>query len=75
METNITDQAYFQKWMGYDVVCLKASTMADVYAQVTVVMIVWYLPQGGIIESTRFHRPNSVIFKVVTNKWTPLIGA
>ena len=60
-ETKITDQAYCQKRMGYDVPCSKAITTADGNAQGGLGMVVRDRPQGWSIESTRFHWENVVI--------------
>ena len=52
------------------------STTAAVGAQVGVCLVIQDWPQGWSVYSTRFHGPNVVSYKVITNrKRTPIIGA
>ena len=72
-ETKISDHYHCRNRMGYNVVWLKAITMADGDAQGRVGMIVQDRPQFCIIELTRFHGPNELSFDFITGKQTHLI--
>ena len=72
-DTNITGQAYCCNCIGYDVVCLKETTMADRDTQGGVGMSIRDRHQGWSIELARFHMTNGVRWEVFANKRTPLI--
>ena len=73
-ETNITDQAYFQNRMRYNMVLLQAIMMAGGEVQELMGLVIYDQPQVYSIDLTRFHKQNLVSCKVVSGgKWTPLI--
>ena len=75
-DTKITSEAYFRNRLVYDVVCFPEVTTYTGDAQVGVGLFVRESIQVWSVESMRFHRPNMVIFGVVSSgKRTPLLGA
>ena len=62
--------------MGYDVVCYREKFTAAEISQRGVRILLQEKPEGWIVESMRFHRPNVVSCEIVSgHHWTPLIGA
>ena len=56
-------------------VCSLITTTASGGVQGEVVLVIRDRPQGCSVESIRFHGPNMVSCKVVTEgKWIPIIG-
>ena len=74
--TKIASEAYFHNRLVYDVVCFPAVTMDTGDAQMGVGLFARESTQVWSMESTRFHRPNMVIFEVFSSsKRTRLLGA
>ena len=74
-EINVTDLAYFQNRLGYNVVCLPEIMMEAVEVQGRLCLVVRDQPKGWSAESTHFHGPNVVNYEVVDGvKKNPLIG-
>ena len=75
-DTNITSEAYFHNWLGYDMVCFPAISKTTGGVQGVVGLVVRERPQGWSLDLTRLHRPNLVSCKVISGvKRTPLVGA
>ena len=75
METNITSQYYCSNRLGYSVVWLTRIMKMDVSVHGGVGLVVQDQYQGLIIESTRFHGPNVLIWEVINDgKRAAIIG-
>ena len=73
---NIQTEAYPHNHLGYDVTCLAAQKYSTRGSQGAIGMVMREQPDEWGIESTRFHGPNVVSYKIVTGRTkTPVVGA
>ena len=74
-DTNITEQYFCHRSLGYNVVCLPISITSVESTKGRVRLFFCDQLQGWSVESTRFHGTNVVSCEVVTNiKRTVIIG-
>ena len=75
IENKVTNQAYYNNSLGYDMVCFLEITTKYVIEQGGVGMVVWDQPKGWSINLAHLHGLNVVRCVVVAcSKRTPLIG-
>ena len=75
-ETKVTGQAYFHNRLGYNVVFLSEINTDAGGAQGVLSLFVQDRPKGCIVELTRFHMPDVVIYEIFAGrKMIPVIDA
>ena len=74
-DKNIPYTVYYRNHLGYDSVCSRSGITAARGNIGGVGIVSQEKKEGWIVESTRFHGPDVVSWKlVVSNQHTPLIG-